>query len=50
MFRFSVAAFYALPNCLFYRFAGSIRRGRFHMFRRLLRIPSEVEKIVYWMR
>jgi hypothetical protein len=49
MFRSSVAAFYALPECLFYSFAGPVRRDRFHLFRRLLPIRSEVEKVVYWM-
>jgi hypothetical protein len=49
MFRSSVAAFYALPECLFYSFAGSVRRDRFHMFRLLHRVRSEVEKIVHWM-
>jgi hypothetical protein len=50
MFRSSVAAFYPLPRCLFYSFAGPVRRDRFHMLRRLLLpIRSEVEKVVYWM-
>jgi len=49
MFRSSVAAFYALPASLFYSFAGPVRRDRFHMFRRLLPIHSEVEKVVHWM-
>ena len=43
-----MAAFYALPEWLFYSFASSPRRGRFHMFR-LLTIRSEVEKVVHWM-
>jgi len=49
MFRSSVAAFYALPECLFYSFAGPVRRDRFHIFRPLLPIRSEVEQIVHWM-
>jgi hypothetical protein len=44
-----VAAFYALLECLFYSFAGPLRRDRFHMFRLLLPIRSEVEKVVHWM-
>jgi hypothetical protein len=44
-----VAAFYALPECLFYRFVGPDRRDRFHMLRLLLPIRSEVEKVVHWM-
>jgi hypothetical protein len=47
MFRSSVAAFYALPECLFYSFAGPVRRDRFHLFRLLLPIRSEVEKVVH---
>src|SRR6266581_9773373 len=49
MFGSSVAAFYALPECLFYSFAGPVRRDRFHIFRLLLPIRSEVEKVVHWM-
>jgi hypothetical protein len=49
MFRSSVAAFYALPECLFYSFAAPGRRDRFHLFRLLLSIRSEVEKIVHWI-
>ena len=49
MFRSSMAAFYALPECLFYSFAGPVRRERFHMFRLRLPIRSEVEKVVHWM-
>jgi hypothetical protein len=49
MFRSSVAAFYALPECLFYSFADPVRQDRFHMFGLLLRIRSEVEKVVHWM-
>jgi len=44
-----VAAFYALPECLFYRFAGFVRQDGFHVFRRRLPIRSEVEKVVHWM-
>jgi hypothetical protein len=50
MFRSSVAAFYALAECLFYNFAGPIRRDRFLMFRLLLPLRSEVEKVVHRMR
>jgi len=49
MFRSSVAAFYALPECLFYTFAGPGCRDRFIMFSLLLRGHSEVEQIVHWM-
>jgi len=49
MFRSSVAAFYALLECLFYRFTHPIPRDRFHMFRLPLPIRSEVEKVVHWM-
>jgi hypothetical protein len=49
MFRSSVAAFYALPECLFYTFAGPGRRDRFILFRLLLRVHPEIEKIVHWM-
>jgi hypothetical protein len=49
MVRSSVAAFYAMPEGLFYSFAGPVRRDRFHMFRLLLPIRSEVEKVVHWM-
>ena len=44
-----MAAFYPWPDCLFYSFAGLVRRNRFHMFRLPLPIRSEVEKVVYWM-
>jgi hypothetical protein len=49
MFRSSVAAFYALSKRLFYSFAGPVRWDRFHIFRLLHRVRSEVEKIVHWM-
>jgi hypothetical protein len=49
MFRSSVAAFYALPECLFYSFAGPVRRDRFRVIRPLLPIRSEVEEVVHWM-
>jgi hypothetical protein len=49
MFRSSLAAFYALPEGLFYTFACPGRRGRVIRFRLLLRIHSEVEKIVHRM-
>ena len=44
-----MAAFYALFAFPFYRVAGRDRRYRFIWRRVLLRIHSEVEKIVYWM-
>jgi hypothetical protein len=44
-----VAVFYALPECLFYSFAGPIRRDRFLMFGLLHCVRSEVEKVVHWM-
>src|ERR1039458_574506 len=49
MFRSSVAAFYPLPRCPFYRI------GRFHfggfiiVFLRPPPVCSEIKKIVYWM-
>jgi hypothetical protein len=48
MVRSSVAAFYPLPRCLFYRVAG-FHRGRFIIV--FMRPPgrSEVEKIVHRM-
>jgi hypothetical protein len=49
MVRSSVAAFYALPECLFYSFAGPVRRDRFLIFRLLHRVRSEVEKVVHWI-
>jgi hypothetical protein len=49
MFRSSVATFYPSLVCLLYSFAGPVRRETLVMFRLLLRIRSEVEKIVYWM-
>ena len=44
-----MAAFYPWLLCLFYSFAGPVRRDGFPMFRLLLPIRSEVEKVVYWM-
>ena len=44
-----MAAFHALPEWLFDSFAGPVRRDRFHLFRLLPRVRSEVEKIVHWM-
>ena len=44
-----MAAFYALPECFFYRFAGPVRRDRLHQFRLLLPVRSEVEKVVHGM-
>ncbi len=44
-----MAAFYALSEYLFYTLAGSGRRDRLILFRLLLRVHSEVEKIVHWM-
>jgi len=49
MFRSSVAAFYPRLVCLFYTSSSSVRRDTFLSFRLLLRIRSEVEKIVHWM-
>jgi hypothetical protein len=49
MFRSSVAAFYALLACPFYRVASPGLRDRFFTFRLLLCVHSEVEKIVHWM-
>ena len=44
-----MAAFYALLACPFYRVAGPGCLDRFITFRLLLRVHSEVEKIVHWM-
>jgi hypothetical protein len=44
-----VAAFYSLSEYLFYTLAGPGRRDRLILFRLLLRVHSEVEKIVHWM-
>ena len=49
MFRFSVAAFYAWLVCLFYNSARPVRGNAFLRFGWLLRIRSEVEKIVHRM-
>jgi hypothetical protein len=49
MFRSSVAAFYPLLGCSFYSIAGPGRRDRFITFRLLLRVHSEIEKIVHWV-
>src|SRR5215472_15530765 len=49
MFRSSVSAFYPWLVCLFYNSAGSLHRVTFLRFPLLLRIRSEVEKIVHWM-
>ena len=49
MFRSSVAAFYPWLVCLFHNSAHSVRGGAFLRFRLLLRIRSEVYKIVDWM-
>ncbi|MBZ5690216.1 MAG: hypothetical protein LAP86_35000 [Acidobacteriia bacterium] len=46
MFRSSVAAFYALLQCLFYGFGDEVRRNRFAILVRRLLHP-EVEKIVH---
>ena len=49
VFRSSVAAFYPLPRCLFYRI------GRFHcggfiiVFLRPPPVCSEIKKVVHWM-
>ena len=42
-------AFYPWLVCLFYAFAGALRRDGFLMFRLLLGLHSEVEKIVHRM-
>lgn len=47
-----MAAFYALPDGLFHSFAGLVGRlrgNRLYVFRRLLGIHSEFEKIVHGM-
>ena len=44
-----MAAFYPWLVCVFYSFAGPVRRDRFLIFRLLLRVRSEVEKVVHWM-
>jgi hypothetical protein len=45
MFRSSVAAFYALPECLFYR-VGGFHWGRFTIVFMRPPVRSEVKKIV----
>jgi hypothetical protein len=49
MLRSSVAAFYARFASTFYRLTGSGWGNSFSLFCGLLRINSEVEKIVHWM-
>ena len=49
MFRSSVAAFYPLPECHFYRVAGPFRRDRFTLVCLRLHVRSEIEKIVHRM-
>ena len=49
MFRSFVAALCPWLMRLFYSFAGLHRRNRFPMFRLLLRVRSEVEKIINGM-
>jgi hypothetical protein len=44
-----MTAFYALVACPFYRVGDPGRRDGFKAFRLLLRVHSEVEKIVHWM-
>jgi hypothetical protein len=44
-----MTAFYALLACPFHSVAGLRRGDRFITFRLLLRVHSEVEKIVHWM-
>lgn len=44
-----MAAFYPCLVWFFYSFAGRLRWDRFLTFRLLLRVRSEVEKIVYRM-
>jgi hypothetical protein len=48
MFRSSVAAFYPLPRCLFYR-VGRFHWGEFIIVFLRPSIRSEVEKVVHWM-
>jgi hypothetical protein len=48
MFRSSVAAFYPLPRCLFYR-VGGFHWGRFSIVFMLPPGSSEVKEIVHWM-
>ena len=44
-----MTAFYALPDCFFYTFAGPGCRDRFIMFFLLLRGHSEVQQIIHRM-
>ena len=44
-----MTAFYALPERLFYTFAGPVCRDRFIMFFLLLRGHSQVEQIIHRM-
>jgi hypothetical protein len=48
-----MAAFYPLPRCLFYRFAGPVRRDKFLIFRLIFRlllpVRPEIKKVVHWM-
>ena len=42
-----MAAFYAWLLCLFYSFAGCVCWDRFILLRLLLRVHSEIEKIIH---
>ena len=44
-----MVAFSALPESLVYSFPDPVRQDGFHMLRLLLRVHSEIEKIVHWM-
>jgi hypothetical protein len=48
MFRSSVAAFYPLPRCLFYK-VGGFHWGRFTIVFMRPPVRSEVKKVVYRM-
>ena len=49
MIRPLIAAFYAWLPCSFYSIAGLGFRDRFITLGRLLRVHSEVKKIIHWM-
>jgi len=48
MVRSSVAVFYPLRRCLFYR-VGGLHCGRFTIVIMRTRVRSEVKKVVHWM-
>jgi hypothetical protein len=48
MFRSSLAAFYPLPRCLFYR-VGRFHWGGFIIVFLRLPVRSEVKKVIHWM-